>query len=397
MKVNTSEKPPGKFSQRLLPVRPSPTLAITAKAKALRAEGKSIVNFAAGEPDFPVPTPAKEAMIRALNENFTRYTPTSGMPELKTAVCEKFKRDQKLDVKPDQVVISCGAKHALYNLMQVLVDPGDEVLIPCPYWVSYPEMVRLAGGNPVPVETSGNNFLMAADLIEKAITPKTRLVVLNSPSNPTGAVLVGDELRKIAGVLKRRGIFCITDEIYEYYVFDGLKQSTIASYLEDWKDRVAVVNGASKSYGMTGLRIGYTATHPEIAKKMGILQDHSTSNPDSVSQKGAIEALKLAEEYQAGLRETFEKRRDLISDKLEKIPGLKVERSQGSFYAFVSVTATGLDPAEFCRRLLEGKHVAVIPGEGFGSKTHVRVSYACSEKDILEGTSRISDFVRSLR
>lgn len=380
---------------RLQDILPSATLALTAKAKELKSKGHPVISLAAGEPDFPVPPVAQEAIIEALKSGFTKYTPTSGMPELRQAVVRKVERDQGLKVQEANVVISCGAKHSLYNLIQVLCSPGDDVLLPRPYWVSYPEMVKLAGARPVYVDMP-DDFLMTAERIEKAITPKSRVLVLNSPSNPTGAVLSESEIRKIAGLVVKKNLFCISDEIYEYYVFDGQKHFSVASFVPNFTDRVAIVNGMSKSYAMTGLRIGYTVTHPEIVKKIGILQDHSTSNPVSLSQKAAIAAMGLGEDFTRNLRVTFEKKRDLITGLLGSIPKLKVFRASGAFYAWVSVKETGMTPQVFADRLLQEKFVAAIPGEGFGAPEHVRFSFAASVEDIQEGCKRIKDWLEKI-
>jgi len=385
------------IGERTKEILPSSTLAITAKAKALKAQGHPVISLAAGEPDFPTPEPIRSAIITALEEGFTKYTPTSGLPELKKAVASKISRDQGLDVEPAQVAISCGAKHSLYNIIQVLINPGDEVVIPCPYWVSYPEMVKLAGGKPVFVETSQNNFLMTADLLEKALTPKSRLVLLNSPSNPTGAVLNRSQLEAIARLLQKKNLFCISDEIYEYYVFDGNLHVSIAQLLANWEDHVAIVNGVSKSYAMTGLRIGYTVAHPRLIQKIGILQDHSTSNPTSLSQKGALAALAMDPRHFENLKKEFKKKRDLMMKLLEEIPAVEAFCPQGAFYVFASVKKTGLTPETFAKRLLEEKFVATIPGEGFGSRDCIRLSFATAPGDIEEGLKRMKEWASALK
>lgn len=375
-------------------IHPSSTLAITAKANELKAQGKPVISLAAGEPDFATPEPIRKSMTQALEQGFTRYTATSGTPEIKAAVAQKFLRDQQLTIDPSQVVISCGAKHSLFNLFQALVNPGDDVLVPNPYWVSYPEMIHLAGGNPVFVETAGNGYHMTADLIERAITPRTKLVVLNSPSNPTGAVLSRKELSDIAELLVRKGLYAISDEIYEYYVYDGREHVSVAQLIgKDWADHVAIVNGVSKSYAMTGLRIGYAATHPKLARAMGMLQDHSTSNPVTLSQKGAITALAFGDDYVRQLKAQFEAKRNRILELARQIPQLDPFTPEGAFYLFLSVKKTGMKPADFCRRLLEEKFVATIPGEGFGSADGVRLSFAASVADIDEGLRRIREWI----
>ena len=384
------------LAKRFEQVLPSATLELTAKAKDLKAKGNPVVSLAAGEPDFPMPQPAQVALREALQAGFTRYTPTSGILELKTAIKKKIKQNQGLQVQESHIAVSCGAKHALYNLIQVMCSEGDEILMPKPYWVSYPEMVKLAGAEPTYVETQNNRFLMTKDAIEKALTPKTKIIILNSPSNPTGAVLPERELRDIAKLLTDRKLFCISDEIYEYYVYDGLRHVSIASLLPDFLNQMAIVNGVSKSYAMTGLRIGYTVAQTELIKKIGILQDHSTSNPVSLSQKAAIGALSLGDEYKIRLRKSFEKKRDLILGLLQPVKKLKVFKPQGAFYVFVSVERTGLSPKEFSDRLLQEKFVATIPGESFGSDQYVRLSFAASEQDIQEGCRRITEWVTHL-
>ncbi len=381
-------------SSRMDLIHPSSTLAITAKANELKSQGKPVVSLAAGEPDFATPEAIRKSMALALEQGFTRYTATSGTPEIKAAVAQKFLRDQKLQIDPSQVVISCGAKHSLFNLFQALVNPGDDVLIPNPFWVRYPEMINLAGGNPVLVETAQNGFHMTAELIERAITPKTKIVVLNSPSNPTGAVLSRKELSDIAELLVRRGLYAISDEIYEYYVYDGREHVSVAQIIgKGWEEHVAIVNGVSKSYAMTGLRIGYSATHVKLARAMGMLQDHSTSNPVTLSQKGAITALSFGDDYVQNLKSQFESKRNLILKLAGEIPQLEAFVPEGAFYLFLSVKKTGMKPSEFCKRLLEEQFVATIPGEGFGSADGVRLSFAASIQDIEEGMRRIREWV----
>ncbi len=390
---------PGEFmtSSRMDLIHPSSTLAITAKANELKSQGKPVVSLAAGEPDFATPEPIRSAMVQALDQGYTRYTATSGTPEIKAAVAKKFLRDQGLTVENSQVTVSCGAKHSLYNLIQALVNPGDDVLVPTPFWVSYPEMIHLAGGNPVLVDTSMNGYHMTADLIERALTPRTKLVILNSPSNPTGAVLSRQELEAIAKLLVSKNLYAISDEIYEYYVYDGREHVSVAQLIgKGWENHVAIVNGVSKSYAMTGLRIGYSATHHKLARAMGMLQDHSTSNPVTLSQKGAIVALSFGAEYIAQLNQQFTAKRDRIVNHARQIQNLDPFIPEGAFYLFMSVAKTGLKPAQFCQRLLEEHFVAAIPGEGFGSPDGVRLSFAASVADIDEGMKRIQAFVSKI-
>ncbi|MBI3252878.1 MAG: pyridoxal phosphate-dependent aminotransferase [Candidatus Omnitrophica bacterium] len=382
-----------KISERMKQVSPSATLKLTAKAKEMKAKGLPVVNFGAGEPDFDTPDPVKEEGARALRAGFTKYTPTSGIPELREAVRKKFEEDQGLKYSAENVVISCGAKHSLYNLIQVLCDPGDEVIVPSPYWVSYPEMVRLAGGKPVFAQTSQNeSFRLTAEELKKALTSRTKILILNSPSNPTGGILEEKDLRALADLVVKHDLVCISDEIYEYYIYNGLKHVSIASLGEEIKKRTFVVNGASKSYSMTGLRIGYLAGDAEVVKKIGILQDHSTSNPSSVSQKMAVAALALPKSYRAGVRDLFQKRSVLMQSLFQRAKGFKPFKPEGAFYIFCDIEKTGLSSERLCERLLEEANVAVIPGKSFGSDRHARFSFACGEKDIEEGMRRVIDW-----
>lgn len=385
---------PVPIAQRLSKVSPSATLALTAKAKAMKAQGKPVISFGAGEPDFDTPQAVKDEAVRCLAAGFTKYTPTSGIPELREAVCRKFLEDQGLRYAPEEVVISCGAKHSLYNLVQVLCNPGDEVVFGSPYWVSYPEMVYLAGGVPVPVETAqAEGFRLTPERLAKALTPKTKIVILNSPSNPTGGILDRRDLEGIARLVVERDLVCISDEIYEYYLYDGAKHESIATLGDEVRKRTILVNGASKSYSMTGLRIGYAAGDAAVIKKVGILQDHSTSNPTSISQKMAVAALGLPKSYREDVRARFEKRRDLLVRLLSAAKGFKPFVPKGAFYVFCDISAVGLGSDALCERLLEESHVAVIPGKSFGSDRHVRLSFATGEKDIEEGARRICEWV----
>jgi aspartate aminotransferase len=377
-------------ADRLKRVSPSATLKLTAKAKEMKAKGLPVIGFGAGEPDFDTPDPVKEAGVKALAAGFTKYTPTSGTPELREAVCRKFLQDQKLTYRPEEVVISCGAKHSLYNLIQVLIQPGDEVLIPAPFWVSYPEMVYLAGGEPVFIPTSQEEgFRVTAKKISEKLTSRSKLLILNSPSNPTGGILEEKELREIAELVVEKNLTCISDEIYEYYLYGGKKHVSIASLGDEIKRRTFVVNGTSKSYSMTGLRIGYLAGDADIVKKIGMLQDHSTSNPTSISQKMAVTALALPKSYHEGVLQIFQKRRELMTGLLSKARGFKPYVPEGAFYTFCDISGTGIGSEPLCERLLEEVNVAVIPGKSFGSDRHVRFSFATSEKDIEEGIQRI--------
>ncbi len=382
-----------RIAARMAKVSPSATLKLTSKAKEMKAKGLPVISFGAGEPDFDTPQVVKDEAVKALGAGFTKYTPTSGIPELKEAVCRKFSDDQGLKYGQENVVISCGAKHSLYNLFQVLCGPGEEVLIPSPYWVSYPEMVYLAEATPVFIPTvQEEGFRLTPRRLKKALTSKSRILVLNSPSNPTGGILDEKDLTAIAEIALEKDLLVISDEIYETYVYGGQKHVSIASLGDAIKRRTFVVNGTSKSYSMTGLRIGYLAGDAEVVKKIGILQDHSTSNPTSISQKMAVAALKLPADYRHGVREIFEKRSKLMVDLLSKVPGFKPFIPQGAFYVFCDVEKTGFFSETLCERLLEESNVAAIPGKSFGSDRHVRFSFAVSEKDITEGIQRIASW-----
>lgn len=379
-----------KIAERLSQVSPSATLKLTSKAKEMKSKGFPVISFAAGEPDFDVPEMVKEVGVKCLKDGFTKYTPTSGIPELRAAVGKKFEEDQRLKYEPADIVISCGAKHSLYNLIQVLCDPGDEVIIPSPYWVSYPEMVYLAGAEPVFLKTEQkNNFKINPEDLKKALTKKSKVLIVNSPSNPTGGVLDEKTLKAIAEIVVERDLICISDEIYEYYVYQGLKHYSIAALGDEIKKRTFVVNGTSKSHSMTGLRIGYVAGDAEVVKKIGILQDHSTSNPTSISQKMAVAALGLPRSYRENVQKVFEKRSQLMLSLLSQIKGFKPFRPEGAFYAFCDIEATGFTSEVLCERLLEEVHTAIIPGKSFGSDKHIRFSFATGEKDIEQGLQRL--------
>jgi aspartate aminotransferase len=380
------------LGKRLEKIKPSSTLLLTAKAKQLKAEGKPVVSLAGGEPDFPMPLESQKALSQAMGQGKTKYTPSSGLLELKKAVCNKYQREG-LQVDPNQVIISCGAKHSLYNILQVICDSGDEVIIPQPYWVSYPEMIKLAGGVPRMVETSQNGFLMTAPLLERAITSKTKAVMLNSPSNPTGAVYSSNEAEAIAELVQRKNLFAINDEIYEYYVYDDAQHISVAKFIKDPLKHCCIVNGASKSFAMTGLRVGYTVADAGLVKKMGVLQDHSTSNACSLSQYAALATFGLDQNFKMELKKNFERKRNLMLTELGKIPQIKVFKPSGAFYVFASVKGTGLTPEKFSNRLLEEKFVATIPGEGFGSQEYVRFSFATTETDIQDGCKRIREWL----
>ena len=391
-----------KLSGRVQLIAPSMTLAVSAKAKQLRSEGVDVIGFGAGEPDFDTPEHIKDAAKRALDEGFTKYTPSAGIPELRQAICEKFKNDNGLDYTPEQILVSCGAKHSIFNAVQALVDPGDEVIFQAPYWVSYPEMVKAAGGEPVIVEAGvDQGFRMTADQVCAAITDRTALCILNSPSNPTGAVYGRDEILEIVDVLADRGIPVISDEIYEKILYDGLTHTCVASLRPEFKDLTILVNGVSKTYSMTGWRIGYLAGPKEAVGAMTRLQDHSTSNPTSISQKAALAALRGDQSAAAKMVEAFDERRRYIVEALNAIPGVRCPMPQGAFYVFPDVSGvygkalgdgkTLNGSLELCDYLLDKARVAVVPGVAFGDDRCVRLSYATSLEAIKNGVQRIAE------
>lgn len=387
-----------KLTRRIEIVGPSTTLAITAKARALREEGLDVISFAAGEPDFDTPTHIKEAAIKAIKNGFTKYTPTTGIKELKLAICKKFKEDNNLEYSPSQIVVSCGAKHSLYNVLQVICEEGDEVLIPSPYWISYVEMVRLAGAKPVIVETScENDFKVDYKLLKQAINKRTRVFVLNSPSNPTGTVYRLDELKKLCDFLLERKIIIISDEIYEKLIYDNERHISIASLNNDIIKQTIVVNGPSKTYAMTGWRIGYLGASEPIAEGVGKLQDHSTSNPSSISQMATLAAISQEQTCVKEMVREFSRRRDLIIEGLKEIKGIRFFKPRGAFYVFCDISDFGISSEDFANRLLQEEYVACIPGKGFGFDSHIRLSFAVSAEQIQEGIKRISRWVRQLR
>ena len=395
-----------KLAARVAKIKPSETLAITAKVNALRAQGRDVIGFGAGEPDFDTPDNIKKAAIQAIEAGFTKYTPVNGTDELKDAIAAKLKRDNSLEYKRSQIVVSCGAKHSLYNLAQALFDEGDEVIIPAPYWVSYPDIVALSGGEPVIVDTQEENgFKMSPRQLSSAITKRTRAVIINSPSNPTGAVYTPQELKALAAVLVDKDILVITDDIYEKIFYADFPFANIASVEEKIKEKTIVINGVSKTYAMTGWRIGYAACSEEIAGAMSKIQSQSTSNPTSIAQKAALEAIRGDQSAMPQMVVEFRKRRDFIVEALNNIEGIDCFAPGGAFYVFPKVS--GLygrmfkgkkitDSAEFIGYLLDEANVAAVPGAAFGSDEHIRLSYATSLQNIEEGLKRIKNAVGRL-
>jgi aspartate aminotransferase len=395
-----------KLAERVHRIQPSPTLVIDAKAKALKAEGIDVIGFGAGEPDFDTPENIREAGKSAIDSGFTRYTPVGGTDELKDAIIAKLLRDNGLTYARDQISVACGAKHSLYNLSQALIQEGDEVIIPSPYWVSYPEQVVLAGGAPVFIRTDERTaFKITPELLEKAITPRTKALILNSPCNPTGSSYSADELRELGRVCLRHDFLIISDDIYESLLYDGLVFSNIASAVPELTSRTIVVNGVSKTYAMTGWRIGYAAGPKEIIAAITKLQSQSTSNPSSVAQKAAVEALNGPRDAIVMMIAEFEKRRTYIIDRLNAIPGISCFRSTGAFYAFPNISGilgksfngkpiTG--STELAAYFLEQARVAVVPGIAFGAENYVRLSYATGMDNIRKGIDRIQEAIAKL-
>ena len=386
-----------RLSQKIKNVVGSTTLAITARAKELKSQGFDVVNFAGGEPDFDTPDFIKSAAIQALEKGFTKYTPSTGTPELREAISQKFKKDNNLDYASAQIVVSCGAKHCLYNLMEALVEVGDEVIIPAPYWVSYPEMVKLAGGVPKIVPTSvKNSFKLTADEFSKNISSKTKVLVLNSPSNPTGVLYSRRELSDLAQICVQKNIFVISDEIYEKLVYDSAEFTAVASLGKEIYNLTATVNGVSKTYSMTGWRIGYFGAPKELSECVKKFQDHTTSNPCSISQMAALAALKASEESVTKMRDEFKTRRDLMMSYLDKIPQVSYVKPQGAFYVFTNIAKFKIGSNAFAKRVLDEINIALIPGEGFGADDYVRLSFSTSQDRIHEGMKRLTDWIRKL-
>lgn len=385
------------ISARAAQLSPSLTLSIDSKAKAMKAEGIDVCGFGAGEPDFDTPEHIKAAAIAALEAGFTKYTPSAGLPELRQAISEKLEADNQLSYRPSQVVVSSGAKHSCYNAILATCQPGDEVLIPSPYWVSYPDMVRLAGAEPVIVQTSERNgWKMRASDFENAMTPRTKMVILNSPGNPTGSVYTREELEGIVEVAAEEDIYILSDEIYEKLVYDDTKHVSVGSLSKEAYELTITVNGFSKAYAMTGWRLGYLAAPEAVAKAVDNIQSHSTSHPCSFAQKGAYAALKGDQQGLADMRDEFAMRRDYMFDRISKIPNITAVKPQGAFYILVNVSQLGLSSQNFADRLLSKANVAVVPGAAFGDDRTVRLSYATSIDIIKKGLDRFQDFCRTL-
>ena len=396
------------IAERLSRIKPSPTIAVTTKAAELKAAGRDVIGLGAGEPDFDTPDNIKEAAIQAIREGETKYTAVDGTPALKKAICAKFKRENGLDYTPAEVTVGTGGKQVLYNAFQATLNPGDEVVIPAPYWVSYPDMVLLAEGEPVFVPCGANhNFKLTPEALEQAITPKTRWLILNSPSNPTGAAYSRAEMKALTDVLLRHPhVWVMTDDMYEHLIYDGFEFVTPAEVEPALKDRTLTVNGVSKAYAMTGWRIGYAAGPQALIKAMAKVQSQSTSNPSSVSQAAAVEALNGTQAFIPERAEAFRKRRDMVVEMLNAAPGLTCHKPEGAFYVFPNLagclgkTSKGgrriETDTDFVAALLEEKHVACVQGAAYGMSPHMRISYATDTTSLTEACGRIQEFCREL-
>jgi aspartate aminotransferase len=385
------------LSTRAAQLTPSLTLSIDSKAKAMKSEGIDVCGFGAGEPDFDTPDHIKAAAIAALEAGFTKYTPSGGLPELRQAIAEKLEADNQLKYRPSQIVVSSGAKHSCYNAILATCQAGDEVLIPAPYWVSYPDMVRLAGAEPVIVPTTErNSWKMRAADFENAMTPRTKMLILNTPGNPTGAVYTREELEAIVEVAAEEDIYILSDEIYEKLVYDEAEHVSIASLSQEAYDLTITVNGFSKAYAMTGWRLGYMAASEAVAKAVDNIQSHSTSHPCSFAQKGAVAALKGDQQPLIDMRDEFSMRRNYMYDRVTKIPNITTVKPEGAFYVLVNISQLGLSSQNFADRLLSKANVAVIPGIAFGDDRTIRLSYATSIDIIKKGLDRFQDFCRTL-
>jgi len=394
------------LSQRAQKIKPSPTLAIDSRAKAMKASGIDVINFGVGEPDFDTPENIKEAAYRAIRDGFTKYTPVGGIDPLKDAIIEKFRKDNNLTYKREEIIVSCGAKHSLYNIAQALYGPGDEVIIPSPYWVSYPDQVLLNDAKPVFVKTyEADSFMVKPEALEACITRNTKALILNSPSNPTGMLYDRTTLEKIAELALKHNFYIVSDEIYEKLVYDNFTHISIASFGEEVRAKTVVVNGLSKSHAMTGWRLGYAAGPADVIKAMTNIQSQSTSNPTSITQKAAVEALNGPQDFITAMRSEFDRRRTFVVNELNTIAGMSCIMPNGAFYAFPNTSK--LYGARFGEKaissstdlslyLLEEAKVALVPGDAFGDDNYVRISYATSLEDIVKGLERIRQAIQNL-
>jgi len=386
-----------KLAARVGEVSPSITLAIAAKAKAMKAEGIDVCSLSTGEPDFDTPEHIKAAAKQALDAGKTKYGPVAGEPQLKAAIARKLRDDNNLNYQPENIIVTNGGKHSLYNLMMALIEPGEEVIIPAPYWLSYPEMVKLASGKPVIVRTDASTgYKITPEQLSGAITPKTKLFVLNSPSNPTGMVYTPAEIKALAEVIVDRDILVVADEIYEKIIYDDAQHVSIGSLGKEIFDRTLISSGFAKAYSMTGWRVGYLAGPSELIKATSTIQGHSTSNVCTFAQYGAIAALESSQESVETMRLAFADRREVIFELLDAIPGISCIKPDGAFYMFVNISKTGMNSLEFCDAFLEQQQVAVIPGIAFGADDHIRLSYATDLGTIKKAVERLDKFVRSI-
>jgi aspartate aminotransferase len=396
-----------KTASRLDPIKPSITLAVTAKAAKLKAEGVDVVSFGAGEPDFDTPDHIKDAARAGLDKGVGKYTEVGGIAPLRAAIAGELGRVHKMSISPDQVLVSCGAKHSLYNVFMVLLDPGDEVIIPAPYWVSYPDMVMLAAGKPVILDTRAeDDFTVRPEQLRAAVTPRTRAIVLNTPSNPTGAVYSAKQIADLAEVVVEKNLLVVSDDIYRSLVYGGASYASIAAVGPELAERTFLVDGVSKTYAMTGWRIGYTAGPPSVIKAMAKIQGQSTSNPTHIAQVATLAALTGPQDCVEQMRRAFDDRRVTMVELLRAIPGVSCREPKGAFYAFPDVSAfVGrttpdgkklADDVTLCDWLVDHAKVAVVPGSGFGAPGHVRLSYACSMANIKEGVRRLHEALVSL-
>ena len=394
------------LSERIKRIKPSPTLAMNAKALSMRAAGIDVISFGVGEPDFDTPRHIRDEAVQAIEDGFTRYTAVGGIPELKDAITEKFRRDNNLSYERDQILVSCGGKHVLYNIAQALLNPGDEVIIAAPYWVSYPPIVILAGADPMIIRTlEADDFKLSPESLEAAITPRTKLLILNSPSNPTGSVYTESELDALAEVILKHNIYVVSDEIYEKLIFDGRPFCGIAQVSEELKSKTIVVNGVSKTYAMTGWRIGYAAGAREIIAGMTKIQSQSTSNPNSIAQKAAVVALNGPQDPVQAMVRVFDERRKYLLQRLNAIPGVRCNMPGGAFYAFPNLSyyfnagteaTTTKGSSDLCEYLLTEARVALVPGIAFGDDDFMRFSYATGLETIREGLDRIEEALGKL-
>lgn len=363
----------------------------------MKAEGHDVVGFGVGEPDFDTPQHIKDAAAKALAAGFTKYTPAAGIPELRQAIADKHKRENGLTYKPSQIIVSCGGKHSCYNVFMATCEAGDEVVIPAPYWLSYPEMVKLAGATPVIVETTDQTeFKITPAQLRAALTARTRIFLLNSPSNPTGSVYTPEEIKALGDICVEKGVLIMSDEIYEHLLYDGAVHRSVASFSHQHYEHTILVHGFAKAWSMTGWRLGWTAAPEPIAKAMEAIQSHSTSNPTSFAQKGGVVALTGPQDHLPQWLAEFNRRRTYAHQKLNSIPGLTCVNAKGAFYLFPNISRTGLKSTEFCARLLEAEKVAAVPGIAFGADDYIRLSYATSMANLEKGCERIEKFCKSL-